>query len=78
MKVPWGILLLFGLRKPVERAWILGPTALVIGCIGAAYVFAFAAGAVSAATMVLAVALSVALIWLCRAGLIYANLDSGN
>ncbi len=69
----WTLLLLMGLMKPVDRAWILGPTALVIGCIGVAFFFGFMAGTVSVARMVLVFVLCGTMIWLCWAGLKYAS-----
>ncbi len=69
----WTILLLQGMRKPVQRAWILLPTALVIGCIGAAFLWGYMAGTVSVARLALAVGLSGTLIGLCLAGFKYAR-----
>ena len=64
----WSLLLVVGLWKPVERSWILRPTALVIGGIGAAYLFAFWNGVIPLGTMALAVTLALALIALCWIG----------
>ena len=65
----WAVLLLVGYKKPVERAWILGPTARVIGCIGAAFLLGFMVGVVSALRVAFVLMLCAALIWLCLAGL---------
>ena len=65
----WGILLLAGMARPVERAWILLPTAIVIGCIGAANLLGFLEGTVETGRLVLILLLCVAMIWLCRMGL---------
>ncbi|NNE21494.1 MAG: hypothetical protein HKN11_02680 [Rhizobiales bacterium] len=64
----WGVLLLVGLARPVERAWILRPTALVIACIGAAFVMGFMAGTVEAGRLAFVLVVCSALIWLCWAG----------
>ncbi|MDH3741305.1 MAG: hypothetical protein OER56_06860 [Hyphomicrobiales bacterium] len=69
----WGVLLLVGLARPVERAWILPPTALIIGCIGAAFVVGFMAGTVEAGRLVFVLLICAALIWLCWAGWSHAN-----
>ncbi len=74
----WAVMLLVGMRKPVERAWMLWPTALVIGCIGAAVVWGHLAGVVSTVRLVLVLALCAALIWLCLAGIKFARSQSGN
>ena len=65
----WAILLLAGLARPVERAWILTPTALVIGCIAAAFVVGYIAGTVGFVRLTFVLFICAALIWLCRAGL---------
>ena len=65
----WTVLLLVGRRKPVARAWILQPTAVLIGCIVTVFVVGFVAGVVSIARMALALVLGGAMIWLCWAGL---------
>lgn len=65
----WGILLLFGLRNPVERAWILLPTLLVIICIGLVILAGFAAGVVPTDRVIAALVICIALIWLCWIGL---------
>ena len=65
----WGVLLLLGMRKPVARAWILQPTAVVIGCIATAFVVGFVAGVVPIARMALVLVLCGTMIWLCWAGL---------
>ena len=65
----WGILLLLGMRKPVERAWILQPTAIVIGCISLAVFVGFIAGVVPMAMLAIALVLCATMIWLCLAGL---------
>lgn len=36
----WGVLLLFADRKPVERRWVLLPTALVVFLLGVAVLYA--------------------------------------
>ena len=64
----WGILLLVGLAQPIQRAWILVPTALVIGGIGVAYFAAFATGNISLLRLLLAAVLCATMIWLCLAG----------
>ena len=64
----WGILLLLGMRKPVQRAWILQPTAIVIGCIFLAVFVGFIAGVVPMAMLAIALVLCVTMIWLCLAG----------
>ena len=61
----WGILLLYGMNRPVERVWILGPTAMVIGCIAAAYLVGFIAGTVGAGTLVFTQLICATMIWLC-------------
>ena len=71
-----GILLLLGMRKPVERARILQPPAIVIGCIAAAFLLGFAKVVISIARMLLVMILSATKIWLCWAGLTYAR-DQG-
>ena len=73
----WGLFLLMGLKQPIERAWILAPTALVIGCIGAAFLVSFATGAVSLPRLVIALTLCATLIWLCWAGRAYARTETG-
>lgn len=40
----WGVLLVIADRKPVERKWVLGPTALVVFLLGVAGVYAAFAG----------------------------------
>ncbi len=40
----WGVLLLFADRKPVERRWVLLPTALVVFLLGVAVLYAAFAG----------------------------------
>ena len=65
----WGILLLLGMRKPVERAWILHPTAIVIGCIFLAVFVGFIAGIIPVAMLATALVLCAMMIWLCLAGL---------
>jgi hypothetical protein len=65
----WGILLFLGMRKPVERAWILQPTAIVIGCIFLAVFVGFIAGVVPLAMLAIALFLCATMIWLCLAGL---------
>ncbi|NNF23611.1 MAG: hypothetical protein HKN63_02225 [Rhodobacteraceae bacterium] len=50
----WGVLLLVGLSNPVERAWVLGPTAFVIGCIAAGFLLGFYTGLLSIARLVVA------------------------
>jgi hypothetical protein len=69
----WTILLLLGMRKPVERAWILLPTALLIGCVAAAYLWGYVAGTVSVARMALVLGLNGTMIWLCWTGLRHAR-----
>lgn len=69
----WALLLLMGMAKPVDRAWILLPTAILIGCIGVAVFLGFTTGTISAATMMLALVLCGTMIWLCRAGLKYVS-----
>lgn len=69
----WGVLLLAGMAKPVERAWILLPTAMVIGCIAAAFLIGFIAGTVEIARMTLVVVLCGTMIWLCWAGMKHAS-----
>ncbi len=69
----WTILLLLGMVKPVERAWILLPTAIIIGCIALAYLWGFVANVVPVATLALVWMLCGTMIWLCRAGLKHAN-----
>lgn len=69
----WTLLLLIGMAKPVERAWILLPTAILIGCIGVVFFLGFMAGTVSVARMVLVLVLCVTMIWLCWAGLKYVS-----
>jgi hypothetical protein len=64
----WGILLLLGLRKPVERAWILKPTAIVIGCIFLAVFVGYIAGVVPMVVLAIALVLCATMIWLCLAG----------
>ncbi|HSF96052.1 MAG TPA: hypothetical protein VLA52_13590 [Thermohalobaculum sp.] len=65
----WGLLLLLGLAKPVARAWILQPTAVVIGCIATAFAVGFVAGVFPIARMALVLVLCGTMIWLCWAGL---------
>lgn len=60
----WALLLLFGLRRPVERAWVLLPTALVILGVGAAFLWAALAAAIPFWRTALAVPLALALSWL--------------
>ena len=69
----WGILLLLGMRKPVERAWVLHPTAIVIGCIFLAVFVGFIAGVVPMAMLTIALVLCAMIIWLCLAGSRYAK-----
>jgi hypothetical protein len=69
----WALLLLMGMSKPVARAWILLPTAILIGCIGVVFFLGFMAGTVSVARMVLALVLCGTMIWLCWAGLKYVS-----
>ncbi len=69
----WGVLLLVGMAKPVERAWILLPTAMVIGCIAAGYFLGFLTGTVSLARMTPVLVLCGTLIWLCWAGMKHAS-----
>jgi hypothetical protein len=65
----WGIFLLLGMAsRPVERAWILLPTALVIGLIGVAYANAYMAGAVEDGQMARVVVLVITFMWLCWRG----------
>ena len=73
----WGLLLLLGMGKPVARAWILRPTAIVSGCIAAASVVGLVAGVVPIARMALVLALCGAIIWLCWAGLKHASNHHG-
>ncbi|UCG85721.1 MAG: hypothetical protein JSW71_17645 [Gemmatimonadota bacterium] len=40
----WGVLLLIADRKPVERKWVLLPTALVVFLLGVAVLYAALAG----------------------------------
>lgn len=65
----WGLLLLLGMKKPVERAWILYPTAIVIGCIFLAVFVGFNAGVIPMAMLTIALVLCAMIIWLCLAGL---------
>ena len=65
----WAVLLLAGMARPVERAWILLPTAIVIGCIGTAYLLGFLAGTVETSRLVLILLSCAAMIWLCWTGL---------
>lgn len=65
----WTVLLLLGMRKPVARAWILQPTAVLIGCIATVFVVGFMAGVVPIATLALILVLCGTMIWLCWAGL---------
>ncbi len=69
----WGLLLLVGLAKPVERAWILQPTAIVIGCIAVALFWGFRVGIVPTTSMAFAFMLCGTMIWLCWVGLKYAS-----
>ena len=69
----WGLLLLLGLAKPVERAWILQPTAMVIGCIAVAVSLGFMAGIVSISRLAVVLMLCGTMIWLCWAGLRHAG-----
>jgi hypothetical protein len=69
----WGLLLLLGMRKPVERAWILQPTAVVIGCIFVAVFVGFTAGVVPMATLAVALVLCATMVWLCWVGSKYAK-----
>ncbi len=61
----WGILLLAGLSRPVSRAWVLRPTALVIAGIGCAFLYAVVAGALPLWRAGVGVVVVVFLAWLC-------------
>ena len=69
----WGILLLLGMAKPVQRVWILWPTAIVIACVAAAFVLGYSADVVSLERMVFVVVLSGSMIWLCWSGVTVAR-----
>ena len=69
----WGLLLLLGLIRPVERAWVLLPTAIVIAGIALAFTFAFMTGTVGAGRLSSVLFLAASTIWLCWAGLNFAK-----
>ncbi len=50
----WGVLLLFALARPVERAWILVPTGLAVAGVLTAIAFGYFAGVVSDVSAILA------------------------
>ena len=68
----WGVLLLFGLWRPVERAWMLWPTALVIALVVLSGVPGYVAGEYTAALLALSLGLGVVVIALCLLGISYA------
>jgi hypothetical protein len=51
----WGIMLLFALARPVERSWVVLPTALAVAGVSSAICIGYVASAASAASALLAV-----------------------
>lgn len=64
----WGLFLLAGMARPVERAWALPPTALVIGLIATGYGYGFTTGHIEPWRLLAVLVASAAMIGLCTAG----------
>ncbi|MDJ0629822.1 MAG: hypothetical protein QNJ44_16305 [Rhodobacter sp.] len=56
----WGVMLLFALARPVERAWALLPTVLAVACVSGAIVVGYFVGAASAGSALIAVVTALA------------------
>ena len=73
----WGVLLLLGLRRPLDRAWILWPTILVVTLVSLSSVPGYGAGELPAARLALSLGLGAVIVALCLLGISYARRASG-
>ena len=69
----WGVMLLFALARPVERAWVLIPTALAVAGVSGAICIGYFANVVSAVSASSAVILALAIFGFSYKGLRYAR-----
>ncbi|WP_420411425.1 hypothetical protein [Roseibium sp.] len=65
----WGLFLLMGLRRPIERAWILLPTTLVITLIAGGYIFGYSTGVIGPIRLAFVLIYSGTLVVLCLFGI---------
>ena len=71
--VAWGVLLLAGLRAPLQRAWILWPTMLAIAAICLAGGIGYLAGEYTLPRLIAALSAGTVLIALCLTALRFAS-----
>jgi len=69
----WGVFLLLGLRRPVERAWILWPTILAVAFVSLSSLPGYLAGELPAARLALTLGLGAVVIALCLLGISMAG-----
>ena len=69
----WGVMLLFAFARPVERAWVLIPTALAVAGVSGAICIGYFANVVSAVSACSAVILALAIFVFIYKGLRYAR-----
>ena len=65
----WGVLLLFAVARPVDRAWVLLPTALAVAGVSTAICYGYVVGAVGATSALLAATMAVFIFVFCYRGL---------
>jgi len=70
----WGIMLLFALARPVDRAWVLIPTAIVVACVVIAVGVGYLMGVVGGVSAASAVFMGAAIFSFGFLGLRFANL----
>ncbi len=69
----WGIMLLFALARPVERAWVLLPTALAVAGVSVAICIGYFAGVVGLVSAIMAVTWALVIFAFGYLGLRYAH-----
>ncbi len=72
----WGVLLLFAMARPKDRAWVLLPTALAVAGVSLAICYGYVAGVVGGTSAVLAVATAMLIFVFGYLGLRFAHTAS--